>query len=251
MRECLWVKVAVITLVLAIGFTLVSGQAGQVYAAPPYPGDHNYTGGHSSGGYTGGTGHSYTGDPSHSYTGGHYNGGYTRGRRSYTGGAYYGGGYSGYYPYSCPYYYPYYYGAYCSPYYGAYYPPPSGYPYPNTTYPNNPSDPSQTSTVTTYSTVTQTSVATATSTSTVNPMIVPRASTGNGYITRGTTYAALAIGLLALLLAAVILLMKSRTRPQQGYVGPVYQCNSCGTNLEPSSQFCGKCGAQLNPQVSP
>ena len=46
MEKCLGVKIAVLTLVLAVGFTLVSGQAGQVYAAPSH-----YTGGHSDPGH--------------------------------------------------------------------------------------------------------------------------------------------------------------------------------------------------------
>ncbi|HMK82408.1 MAG TPA: hypothetical protein VK503_01695 [Candidatus Bathyarchaeia archaeon] len=43
LRDSLWVKVAVVILVLAAGFTLVSGQFDQAYAA-----------GHWSGGYHGG-----------------------------------------------------------------------------------------------------------------------------------------------------------------------------------------------------
>jgi uncharacterized membrane protein len=85
MQRCLGIKIAVLTLVLAVGFTLVSGQAGQVYAATSH-----YTGGHSG---------SHTGDPGHGYSGHHSNG----------GGGYYGGWYNGgnwfvpAYPYySCP-----------------------------------------------------------------------------------------------------------------------------------------------------
>ena len=85
MQRCWGFKVAVLTLVLAVGFTLVSGQAGQVYAATSH-----YTGGHSG---------SHTGDPGHGYSGHHSNG----------GGGYYGGWYNGgnwfvpAYPYySCP-----------------------------------------------------------------------------------------------------------------------------------------------------
>ena len=91
MQRCWGVKIAVLTLVLAVGFTLVSGQAGQVYAATSH-----YTGGHSG---------SHTGDPGHGYSGHHSNGGGIY----YGGGGYYGGWYNGgnwfvpAYPYySCP-----------------------------------------------------------------------------------------------------------------------------------------------------
>jgi rubrerythrin len=70
-------------------------------------------------------------------------------------------------------------------------------------------------------------------------------STGTRNDATGTTYAALAMGLLATL-AAVFLLMRSSSRPQ-GYVEAVYRCSSCGTYLEPNSKYCGKCGAQLIP----
>ena len=77
MRSCLWIKVATLTLVLALGFTLVSGQANQVYAASYHSGGH-------SGGYTGG------------HTGGHYSGGPSHGGPIYSGGGnYYGGWYDG------------------------------------------------------------------------------------------------------------------------------------------------------------
>lgn len=123
MRGSLWVKVAVVILVLVVGFTVASGEVDQAYAAT------NHTG-HSG---------SYTGNPSHGHTGGH----------SHGGGSHYGGGYySGYYPYYSYAYYPdyyycpnnygtYYHGTYCSSYYGSYYSSPSQYQLTVTTDPSS------------------------------------------------------------------------------------------------------------------
>lgn len=52
MRGYFWAKVAVAVLVLVVGFTLVSGQFGQAYAAPSHGGIHG--GNHWGGGYHGG-----------------------------------------------------------------------------------------------------------------------------------------------------------------------------------------------------
>lgn len=87
----MWAKVAVLVLVLAVGFTLVSGQVGQAYAA-------GHSGGH--------------------HGGGHYSGGYSY---SYSYYPYY---YS--YPY-CSYSYGYYYGCYNSAYGYNYYSQPTQY----------------------------------------------------------------------------------------------------------------------------
>ncbi|MGA3297826.1 MAG: hypothetical protein ABSD41_10285 [Candidatus Bathyarchaeia archaeon] len=51
MRDSLWVKIAVVILVLAAGFTLVSGQVGQAYAAGHWGHGGGY---HGGGGYRGG-----------------------------------------------------------------------------------------------------------------------------------------------------------------------------------------------------
>lgn len=55
MRGYFWAKVTVAVLVLVVGFTLVSGQVGQAYAAPSHGGNHGgYHGGYNGGWYHGG-----------------------------------------------------------------------------------------------------------------------------------------------------------------------------------------------------